>query len=69
MTDLSPGAPEPPPPSESGACACRDPFAGLPPEARPKPPSRTAGLRETRCPECGLVYKTNRPTDVCIRCA
>ncbi|MBM3121684.1 MAG: hypothetical protein FJZ97_05805 [Chloroflexi bacterium] len=69
MTDQAPQAPLPTPATESGGCGCRDPFAGLPPEARPKLLSRSDVLRETRCPECGLVYKTNRSTDVCIQCA
>jgi hypothetical protein len=68
MTDTPPEAPGQHPPSESGGCGCRDPYASLPPETRPKPLSRADGLRETRCPKCGLVYMTNRSTDVCIRC-
>jgi len=68
MTETSPETPGTPPPAESGGCCCGDPYSSLPPEARPKPSPRVDGLRETRCPKCGLVYLTNRSTDVCIRC-
>jgi hypothetical protein len=52
-------------------CCCRaeDPFADLPPEARPRPRKKENGLRETTCPSCGLVYWTNRNTDTCMSCA
>ena len=49
-------------------CACnRDPFAGLPPEMRPRKDSMS-GLRKVVCPVCGLNYWTNRDTDVCSDC-
>jgi hypothetical protein len=51
-------------------CVCvADPFADLPPEARPrlkKPPM--GNLRQVICPECGLKYWTNRSTDLCVNC-
>lgn len=49
-------------------CCCGDPYASLPAELRPKPAVKNAGLRQATCPTCGLVYWTNRETDVCIRC-
>jgi len=51
-------------------CSCKagDPFADLPSEARPRPRKKKSGLRETTCPSCGLVYWTNRDTDVCMDC-
>ena len=49
-------------------CACsRDPFAGLPPEMRPRKDSMS-GLRKVVCPVCGLNYWTNRDTDMCSDC-
>ncbi len=52
-----------------GGCACnRDPFAGLPPEMRPKRQDAMSGLRKVTCPVCGLNYWTNRSTAVCIDC-
>lgn len=53
---------------DPGGCCCGDPYAGLPAEERPRPAARNDGLREATCPKCGLVYSTNRVTDVCIRC-
>jgi len=50
-------------------CTCiADPFAALPPEARPRPRPRKSSLREVTCPGCGLKYWTNRSTDLCIEC-
>jgi hypothetical protein len=51
-------------------CSCvQDPFAELPPEVRPRPIGGTkTGLRKVTCPGCGLVYWTNRPTDLCVDC-
>lgn len=50
-------------------CTCvQDPFADLPPELRPKPVQKIGGLRKVTCPGCGLVYWTNRKTDLCIEC-
>ncbi len=48
---------------------CGDPFAELPPEARPAAEKKNTGLRKTTCPTCGLVYWTNRSTELCIQCA
>ena len=53
---------------EPGGCCCGDPYAGLPPEVRPAPATRNDGLRQATCPRCGLVYTTNRGTNVCIKC-
>jgi hypothetical protein len=52
----------------SGGCSCSDPYAALPAELRPKPQAGNAGLRQTTCPTCGLVFWTNRVSDVCIAC-
>jgi hypothetical protein len=50
-------------------CSCvSDPFAQLPPEARPRPKPNKGKLRQVTCPGCGLKYWTNRSTDVCIDC-
>jgi hypothetical protein len=50
-------------------CTCvKDPFADLPPDLRPKPVQKIGGLRKITCPGCGLVYMTNRKTDLCIDC-
>lgn len=50
-------------------CACsQDPFAALPPELRPKSKPKIGGLRKVTCPGCGLVYWTNRATDLCVDC-
>jgi hypothetical protein len=50
-------------------CSCvGDPFANLPPELRPRPVSTMKGLRKVTCPGCGIVYWTNRPTDLCLEC-
>jgi hypothetical protein len=56
-------------PGTGGGPCCVDPFAELPPEQRPAPERKNTGLRKTTCPECGLVYWTNRPTEVCIHCS
>ena len=45
-----------------------DPFASLPPELRPRPKNTFSGLRKVTCPGCGLVYWTNRKTDLCVDC-
>ncbi len=59
----------PPPQGHLGPCPCNaDPFAGLPPEVRPKPEVRKSDLRQVTCPACGLEYWTNRTTDVCLDC-
>lgn len=50
-------------------CTCtQDPFAALPPELRPRPAPKKNGLRKVTCPGCGLVYWTNRKTDLCPTC-
>ncbi len=50
-------------------CTCvQDPYADLPAELRPKPVEKFGGLRKVTCPGCGLVYSTNRKTDLCIQC-
>jgi len=52
----------------SRGCSCmRNGFGALPPELRPRPKKNTS-LRKITCPGCGLVYRTNRETDVCIDC-
>ncbi len=51
-----------------GGCSCEDPYASLPAELRPKPAAKNDGLRRVTCPKCGLVYWTNRTTDVCVQC-
>lgn len=49
-------------------CPCvRDGFAALPPELRPRAKKKSS-LRKVTCPGCGLVYSTNRATDLCIEC-
>jgi hypothetical protein len=54
--------------SQRGGCCCGDPFAGLPAQARPRPSPKIDGLRQVTCPRCGLVYRTNRETDLCLEC-
>lgn len=50
-------------------CTCvTDPFSGLPPELRPRSRNSMSGLRKVTCPGCGLVFWTNRKTDLCIDC-
>ena len=50
-------------------CACNaDPFADLPPEARPRGRAPMGNLRRVICPQCGLEYWTNRTGDVCPDC-
>jgi len=49
-------------------CACvKDPFALLPPEMRPREQKKSS-LRQVTCPNCGLVFWTNRATDYCMEC-
>ncbi len=49
-------------------CACvTDSFLSLPPELRPRPRKKSS-LRKVTCPGCGLVYWTNRETDLCMEC-
>jgi len=55
--------------SSKPVCTCvSDPFASLPPDLRPRPQNTMSDLRKVTCPGCGLVYWTNRKTDVCIDC-
>jgi hypothetical protein len=60
--------PASPSPSKPLLCSCtQDPFSDLPPELRPH--AKIMGdLRKVTCPGCGLVYWTNRKTDLCIEC-
>lgn len=56
--------------SESGPmpCTCvKDAFAALPPELRPRSKKKSS-LCKVTCSGCGLVYWTNRATDLCIEC-
>jgi hypothetical protein len=54
-------------PARPAECACvKDPFSSLPPEMRPR--SRRSSLRQVTCPGCGMVYSTNRETDLCMDC-
>jgi hypothetical protein len=46
----------------------QDPFADLPPELRPRQVQKIGGLRKVTYPGCGLVYWTNRATDLCVEC-
>jgi hypothetical protein len=49
-------------------CTCAgDGFAALPPGLRPRPRKKSS-LRQVTCPGCGLVYSTNRTTDLCMEC-
>ena len=49
-------------------CTCvKDGFAALPPELRPRSKKKSS-LRKVTCPGCGLVYSTNRLTDLCMTC-
>jgi len=45
----------------------KDAFAALPPELRPQSQKKSS-LRKVTCPGCGLVYWTNRSTDLCMDC-
>lgn len=50
-------------------CSCvNDPFASLPSDVHPPSKTKKSSLRKATCPGCGLDYRTNRPTDVCIDC-
>jgi hypothetical protein len=49
-------------------CSCvKDPFASVPSEMRSRP-RKESSLRKVTCPGCGLVYSTNRATDLCMDC-
>ena len=57
------------PKSDQPGCSClSDPFAELPPEARPPSKPPMGKLRQVTCPGCGLEYWTNRATDLCSAC-
>jgi hypothetical protein len=61
--------PDEKPDAPPAVCTCiTDPFADLPPEARPRLNPRMGNLRQVTCPECGLQYWTNRSTDLCVNC-
>jgi hypothetical protein len=45
----------------------KDRFSSLPPELRLRP-KKPSSLRKVACPGCGLVYSTNRETDLCMDC-
>ncbi len=50
-------------------CSCmQDPFAGVPPEMILRPAPKKNLLRHVTCPGCGMLYWTNRDTDLCIDC-
>lgn len=72
MTDGTNGAAEAkaePQSTKPPLCTCiQDPFAALPPEARPPTPPKKGDLRKVECPGCGMEYWTNRATDLCIDC-
>lgn len=52
----------------SSRCSCRkDPFRNLPHDLQPAA-KKTTSLRKVTCPGCGLVYRTNRATDLCMEC-
>ena len=51
-----------------GGCCGGDPYASLPAELRPKAAAKKDGLRQVICPGCGLIYWTNRNTDLCVLC-
>ena len=74
---MSDGSQKEPKEKSSPQCTCvQDPFADLPPELRPRPVQKIGGLparaqvqvRKLTCPGCGLVYWTNRATDLCVEC-
>jgi hypothetical protein len=53
---------------QRAGCGCvQNPFSSVPSEMRPRP-KRKSDLRKVTCPGCGLVYSTNRETDLCMDC-
>jgi hypothetical protein len=53
---------------DSLGCTCvQDGFDALPPELRPRPKKKSS-LRKVTCPGCGLVYRTNLETNLCMDC-
>jgi len=64
-----PDTPETSAPGKPPPCSCvTDPFSDLAPELRPSAEKSMGDLRKLTCPGCGLVYWTNRETDLCIEC-
>jgi hypothetical protein len=61
---------KPPENPGSGCCCGSDPFAALPPELRPvnTQSGKKPVLRKATCPACGLTFRTNRSTDLCVAC-
>lgn len=56
-------------PAKQSYCPiCHDPFSDLPPELRPHSENNMGDLRRITCPGCGLVYWTNRKTNLCVEC-
>jgi hypothetical protein len=55
-------------PDQAGCTCLTDPFADLPPAARPPAKLQLGKLRSVTCPGCGLKYWTNRATDLCKDC-
>ncbi len=54
---------------DTSDCACiADPFTSLPPEMLPKQKTWKSKFRKVTCPGCGLIYWTNRQTDLCNDC-
>lgn len=54
--------------SQAVQCTCvNGSFAALLRELRPRP-NKKSSLRKVTCPGCGLVYSTNRSTDLCMEC-
>jgi uncharacterized protein with PIN domain len=66
--DKSKGSETPEPDKQSYCPVCHDPFSDLPPELRPHPENNMGDLRRITCPGCGLVYWTNRKTNLCTEC-
>ena len=61
--------PETQTPGKPPLCSCvQDPFKDLPPGLRPRPRNIMGPVHKVTCPSCGLVYWTNRKTDLCIDC-
>jgi hypothetical protein len=66
---VKPDTPETKAPGKPPLCTCiRDPFTDLPPELRPRHRDTLGGLRKVTCPGCGIMYWTNRKTDLCVDC-
>jgi len=64
-----PDTPETRAPGKPPLCTCvKDPFTDLPPDLRPRTTKTMGPLHKVTCPGCGLVFWTNRKTDLCIDC-